>query len=178
MGNVIDKLKSLFSSRKLELCLVGLENAGKTTLLNVLAIGQAVDTLPTVGLDVKVFQRKDVKMKVWDLGGQERYRYEWPRYTAGCDVIVFVVDAAAVDRIELARKELHRLLDDQNLSGIPLLVCLNKIDITPRISKEDAIRDLNLTYVTENAWLVVEISALRNLNIAEVVDVLAKHSRS
>lgn len=169
MGAFATKLRNLFSNKKLELCLVGLENAGKTTLVNVLALGQAIDTLPTVGLDVKVFKKSGVKMKVWDLGGQERFRYQWPQYTADCNVIVYVVDAHAPERLDLARRELHRLLDDQNLSGIPILIALNKVDLHPHISKEDAIRELNLTYVTDNKWLVVEIRSVRRSSPACVI---------
>ena len=59
-----------------------------------------------------------------------------------CRLIVEIaVDAHAPERMELARRELHRLLDDQNLNGIPLLVCLNKVDLEPHISKDDATRD-------------------------------------
>ncbi len=63
MGAWLSKLTELFSSRKLELCLVGLENAGKTTLLNVLATGQTVETIPTVGLNVRMMTKGGVKMK-------------------------------------------------------------------------------------------------------------------
>ena len=63
MGSVLTKLFELFTTRKLELCLVGLENSGKTTLLNVLANGQVVETLPTVGLNVKLMKKEGVKMK-------------------------------------------------------------------------------------------------------------------
>ena len=94
MGQVAAKLKDLFSGKKsLELCLVGLENSGKTTLLNILSVGHAVATMPTVGLNVKAVTKGGVMMKVWDLGGQERFRAEWARYTQGCDVILYVVDS-------------------------------------------------------------------------------------
>ena len=61
----------------------------------------------------KVVKKGKVTMKCWDIGGQQQYRSEWGRYTRGCDVIMFVVDAYNVDRIADARRELHRLLEDR-----------------------------------------------------------------
>lgn len=178
MGPVAAKLRDLFKNKKIELCLVGLENSGKTTLLNILSTGYPVETLPTVGLNVKMVKKEGVAMKVWDLGGQERFRAEWGRYTQGCDVIIYVVDSSDMDRIQLARKELHKLLEDKNLSGLPLLVALNKIDLEPHLSKEEVIRDMHLEYITDNPWIVVPISALRQINIEEVVQWLVQNSHS
>jgi Arf/Sar family protein len=172
------KLKDLFSNRKIEVCLVGLENSGKTTLLNILSTGYPVETLPTVGLNVKMVKKEGVCMKVWDLGGQERFRPQWARYTQGCDVIIFVVDSHDVGSIQTARKELHKLLEDKSLSGLPLLIALNKIDLEPHLSKEEVIRDLNLHYVTDNKWMVQPMSALKRQNIGEVVEWLVKHSHA
>jgi ADP-ribosylation factor-like protein 8 len=179
MGALLAKLTELFSSRKLELCLVGLENSGKTTLLNVLANGQVVETLPTVGLNVKLMKKEGVKMKVWDLGGQERFRKEWPKYTSNSDVVLFVVDSSDRERIPLAKKELHNLLEDNNLAGTPILILLNKIDVEPRFTKTEIISLLNLDYIDakRNPWAVVPISALKQTNISEVLDWLLENSK-
>lgn len=177
MGAFLAKLRSLFGGdKKLEMCLVGLESTGKTTLLNVLAVGHPVETLPTIGLNVKVVQKDGVQMKVWDLGGQERFRSEWGRYTQGCDCIVYCVDASDYQRAELAGQELAKLLSDRSLNGLPLLVCLNKIDLEPHMSKEECIDMLNLGSVKVNPWIVVPISALRQTNIEEVVDWLVSNA--
>jgi ADP-ribosylation factor-like protein 8 len=179
MGSLLSKIMTLFSSRKLELCLVGLENSGKTTLLNVLSNGQVVETLPTVGLNVRTMQKEGVKMKVWDLGGQQRFRNEWPRYTANSDVILFVVDSADKDRVPIAKQELHKLLEDTSLDGIPVLILLNKIDLEPRFTKTEIINLLNLDYIDakRNPWAVIPISAMAQTNIVDVVDWLLKNSK-
>ncbi|KAK7200522.1 GTP-binding protein [Novymonas esmeraldas] len=177
MGGFLSALRELFTgSRKLELCLVGLENSGKTTLLNVLAVGHPVETFPTVGLNVKMVRKEGVQLKVWDLGGQERFRQEWPRYTQGCDCILYCVDASDYERASLAGRELHKLLDDDALQKLPLLVCLNKIDLDPHMSKEECIELLHLTALVRNPWIVCPISALRQTNINEVVDWLMENS--
>lgn len=116
MGAILQKMLQTFYTKKIEVVLVGLENrsnsshiipllsdvlteihfSGKTTLLNVMAMGHPVETCPTIGLNVKLVKKSGVQMKCWDIGGQAQYRTEWGRYTRGCDVIIYVVDANAV----------------------------------------------------------------------------------
>ena len=95
--------------------------------LQVLSQGAAGETTPTIGLNVKVLKKGNVVIKAWDLGGQQSYRPEWSRYARGVDVIIFVVDAADAARVPVARKELHRLLEDPALAHTPLLVAANKV---------------------------------------------------
>ena len=89
-------------------------------------------------------------------------------------MIIYVVDANALDSIPLARKELHRLLEDRELATTPVLVIANKIDLDPHISEPDLIRELNLDYVTENPWIVIPVSALKVINIDQVLSWLIK----
>lgn len=98
MGILLEKIKQLFSSSSIEVVLIGLENSGKTTLINQLSLGEALPTAPTIGLNVKNLKKGGVTMKVWDIGGQIQYRSEWGRYTKGCDVILFMVDTSNVTK--------------------------------------------------------------------------------
>jgi ADP-ribosylation factor-like protein 8 len=151
--------------------------SGKTTLLSVLAHGQAVETVPTIGLNVKVFKKGQVNMKCWDIGGQEQYRQEWSRYTKGCDVVLYVVDAAAPQKLATAKKELHKLLDDGSIGTTPLLVLANKIDITPHVGESELIEKLQLNYVMETPWMVLPISALHVTNMDQVVEWLTAQGK-
>eukprot|EP00475_Leptophrys_vorax_P007418 TRINITY_DN1469_c0_g1_i1.p1 TRINITY_DN1469_c0_g1~~TRINITY_DN1469_c0_g1_i1.p1 ORF type:complete len:153 (+),score=16.79 TRINITY_DN1469_c0_g1_i1:156-614(+) len=99
MGDLFSRMLASFFTKRLEVVLVGLESSGKTTLCNQLALGDAGETSPTVGLNVRVLSRNRVTFKVWDIGGQQKYRSEWPRYTQGCDVILFVVDSNDVSAL-------------------------------------------------------------------------------
>src|SRR5690242_16854971 len=132
MGNL---LRRLFLSKKLEVVIVGLGNSGKTTLLHVLSDGVPIETVPTVGLNVRMIKKGGVQMKCWDLAGGEQYRDEWGRFTKGCDVIIFVVDANAMHLLPEAKKELHRLLEDKELARTALLIVANKIDLEPHASE-------------------------------------------
>ena len=154
-----------------------LTHSGKTTLLSVLAHGQSVETVPTIGLNVKVFKKGKVNMKCWDIGGQEQYRGEWSRYTKGCDVVLFVVDAAAPQKLPTAKKELHKLLDDGSIGSTPLLVLANKIDITPHVGESELIEKLQLNYVMDTPWMVLPISALHVTNMDQVVEWLTAQGK-
>jgi ADP-ribosylation factor-like protein 8 len=151
--------------------------SGKTTLLSVLAHGQAVETVPTIGLNVKVFKKGKVNMKCWDIGGQEQYRSEWSRYTKGCDVVLYVVDAAAPQKLATAKKELHKLLDDGSIGSTPMLVLANKIDLQPHVGEAELIEKLQLNYVMETPWMVLPISALKCTNIDQVVEWLTAQGK-
>eukprot|EP00735_Rhodelphis_limneticus_P006241 TRINITY_DN18621_c0_g1::TRINITY_DN18621_c0_g1_i1::g.1041::m.1041 TRINITY_DN18621_c0_g1::TRINITY_DN18621_c0_g1_i1::g.1041 ORF type:complete len:183 (+),score=29.92,sp/Q66HA6/ARL8B_RAT/40.86/8e-47,Arf/PF00025.16/3.3e-44,Ras/PF00071.17/1.2e-12,Miro/PF08477.8/3.4e-11,G-alpha/PF00503.15/0.016,G-alpha/PF00503.15/0.0031,SRPRB/PF09439.5/2.7e-07,MMR_HSR1/PF01926.18/6.1e-07,GTP_EFTU/PF00009.22/26,GTP_EFTU/PF00009.22/2.1e-05,Gtr1_RagA/PF04670.7/1.6e-05,FeoB_N/PF02421.13/0.14,FeoB_N/PF02421.13/7.7e+02 TRINI len=178
MGLVISRFFDFFSKRKLELVLVGLENSGKSTLLHQMSSGQSnPDTVPTVGLEVKIMKRGGVTMKVWDLGGGPPFRQEWTRYTRGCNVILFLVDATDTRRLSTARHELHTLLEDRELAQTPLLVIGNKVDSNPHMSKEEIIKGLNLDYITEQPWEVQMISGLRGTNVDRVVEWLIQKSK-
>eukprot|EP00638_Chattonella_subsalsa_P010526 CAMPEP_0117786790 /NCGR_PEP_ID=MMETSP0948-20121206/6036_1 /TAXON_ID=44440 /ORGANISM="Chattonella subsalsa, Strain CCMP2191" /LENGTH=177 /DNA_ID=CAMNT_0005615849 /DNA_START=53 /DNA_END=586 /DNA_ORIENTATION=- len=177
MGNFFQRMIDSLYSKKLEVVLVGLENSGKTTLMNVIASGHPVETCPTIGLNVKVIRKGGVQMKCWDIGGQAQYRSEWGRYTRGCDVIIYVVDAHAMDLVSLARKELHRLLEDRELATTPILILANKIDLEPHISEAELIRELNLDYIVDNPWIVIPVSALKVVNIDQVVSWLLKQGK-
>ncbi|OMJ78460.1 hypothetical protein SteCoe_21698 [Stentor coeruleus] len=169
MGSLLAKVRSLFA-KKMEMVIVGLENSGKTTFMNFLSEGSPGESVPTIGLNVKTVNKGNLIIKVWDLGGQVQYRTEWGRYARGTNVIIFVVDASAIDLISYSRKELHSMLEDRDLAGIPLLVLANKIDLNPHLTEPEIIKGLNLDYVIDNSWLVISISSLRGTNIERVVD--------
>jgi Arf/Sar family protein len=154
-----------------------IHHSGKTTLLSVLAHGEAIETVPTIGLNVKVFKKGAVNMKCWDIGGQAQYRSEWSRYAKGCDVVLYVVDAAAPQKMATAKKELHKLLDDGSIGSTPLLVLANKIDIMPHVGETELIERLQLNYVMETPWMVLPISALHCTNIEQVVEWLTSQGK-
>lgn len=165
-----------FSKKAMELAIVGLDNAGKTTLLNALA-GDTSETLPTIGLNVRTVKRGAVTMKVWDLAGQSACRTEWGRYARGVDCIVFVVDVSDASRLDEARRELHQLLEDVTLATTPILVAANKVDVTPHVSEAELIKALNLDYILDNAWVVVPISAKHRTNLDVFVTWLSKQRK-
>jgi GTPase SAR1 family protein len=88
-------------------------------------------------------------MKCWDLAGGEQYRNEWGRFTKGCDCILFVVDTNAIHLLHEEKKELHRLLEDRELTKTAVLVVANKIDLEPHATEPQLIRGINYAYNNE-----------------------------
>lgn len=170
---------SLFFKQEMELSLVGLQNAGKTSLLNAIATGgYSEDMIPTVGFNMRKVTKGNVTIKVWDLGGQRRFRTMWERYCRGVSVIVYVVDAADRDSVPISRSELHDLLMKPSLSGIPLLVLGNKIDKSEALSKQALVDQLGLDSITDKEVCCYMISCKDSINIDVVIDWLIKHSKT
>lgn len=177
MGAVLAKLRDLLFTKKIEICVVGLENSGKSTFCNYLALGaNDIQEPPTIGLNVKIMKRGGVTCKVWDIGGQQKYRPEWSRYARGCNVIAFVCDTQCPNLLPVCKKELHQLLEDRELSNLPLLILANKIDLGPKISEKELIEGLNLDYIVDNPWLILPISAREGTNIDQALKFLISHA--
>ncbi|THG02598.1 hypothetical protein TEA_003153 [Camellia sinensis var. sinensis] len=171
--------RSLFFKQEMELSLIGLQNAGKTSLVNVVATGgYSEDMIPTVGFNMKKVTKGNVTIKLWDLGGQPRFRSMWERYCRAVSAIVYVVDAADHDNLSISRSELHDLLSKPSLSGIPLLVLGNKIDKPGALSKEALTEQMGLQSITDREVCCYMISCKNSTNIDSVIDWLIKHSKS
>eukprot|EP00957_Ditylum_brightwellii_P097938 7459313-Ditylum_brightwellii.AAC.1 len=88
-------------------------------LLSVLANRKPLETVPTIGFNVKVFKKGNVNMKCWDIGSQFHYRTKWSCYCKGCNMVLYAVDAAAPQKMATAKKELHKLLDHGSIGATP-----------------------------------------------------------
>jgi ADP-ribosylation factor-like protein 1 len=102
MGIFFSRLfQSLFGSKEVRILILGLDNAGKTTILYRLQNDDdaVVQTIPTIGFNVEVLQYKNIKFQVWDLGGQTSIRPYWRCYYPNTDAIIFVVDSCDNERL-------------------------------------------------------------------------------
>ena len=118
---------ALFANIKdARILLVGLDNAGKTTLLYKFKHGEAVQTIPTIGFNTEEVQYKNIRFNMWDVGGQERIRALWQHYYVGAEACIYMVDSTDHDRFEEARDQLHAMLTDDRLRRISLLLLANK----------------------------------------------------
>ncbi|GAA5879697.1 hypothetical protein JCM5296_001910 [Sporobolomyces johnsonii] len=165
---LLNWLRSLFWSTTLDCALIGLQNAGKTSLVNVLAHGQfSPSMIPTIGFNLRKVQKGNVTLKLWDIGGQPRFRSMWERYCRGVSAIVWVLDSADPSTFPAARAELHALLEKGVLVGIPLLVLANKNDVEGCAKVEEVIDALDLASIANREVSCYSISAKsqRNLDI-------------
>ncbi|DBA96453.1 hypothetical protein WJX77_002454 [Trebouxia sp. C0004] len=175
----MDWLRSLFFKKEMELSLIGLQNAGKTSLVNVLTTGAFhEDMIPTVGFNMRKVTKGAVTIKLWDLGGQPRFRSMWERYCRGVQAIVYVVDAADHDGLDSGRQELHELLQKPSLAHTPLLVLGNKNDLPGALSTTELIERLDLKALQDREVCVYSISCKNQTNIDKTIEWLMKHAKS
>ncbi len=126
MGVFASVFKRLISKRDVRILMVGLDAAGKTTILYKLKLGENVTTIPTIGFNVETVEYKNINFVVWDVGGQDRIRPLWRHYFIHTQAVIFVVDSNDRDRVMEARDELHRMLSEDELKDAALLVFANK----------------------------------------------------
>merc|ERR1712028_152945 len=114
------------SKTEMRIVMVGLDAAGKTTVLYKLKLGEVLTTVPTIGFNVETVEYKSISFTVWDIGGQDKIRKLWRYYYQGTDGAIFVVDSSDRDRIEDAREELMKMLKEDEMSDACVLVLANK----------------------------------------------------
>lgn len=185
---ILEWLQGIFFSQEMELTILGLQNAGKTTLVNLLSTGDFTDDrIPTVGFNMRRVQKGGVTLKIWDLGGQARFRTMWERYCRGVSAVVFVVDAADPERFETAKVELHDILSRPALSTIPVLVLANKSDLPAAVKSVDDIVNIfglqSLSQVSADGQafsrevVCFSISAKEKCNIDVTLEWLIAHGK-
>ncbi|ONK61312.1 uncharacterized protein A4U43_C08F28410 [Asparagus officinalis] len=179
LDSILNWLRSLFFKQEMELSLIGLQNAGKTSLVNAIATGgYHEDQIPTVGFNMRKVTKGNVTIKLWDLGGQRRFRTMWERYCRGVSAILYVVDAADWDSVPIAKSELFDLLAKPSLHGIPLLVVGNKIDKSEALPEHALVEQLGLKELQDRDVCCYMISCKDSINIDAVIDWLIKHSKT
>merc|ERR1711988_673270 len=116
MGLAFSKLWArLVGKKDCRILMVGLDAAGKTTILYKMRLGEVVTTIPTIGFNVETVEYKNISFTVWDIGGQDKIRKLWRYYYQGTDGVIFIVDSSDRDRIEDAKEELFKMLDDDEM---------------------------------------------------------------
>ncbi|KAL8173049.1 UNVERIFIED_CONTAM: ADP-ribosylation factor-like protein 4C [Gekko kuhli] len=146
MGNISSNI-SAFQS--LHIVMLGLDSAGKTTVLYRLKFNEFVNTVPTIGFNTEKIKlsngsAKGISCHFWDVGGQEKLRPLWKSYSRCTDGIIYVVDSVDVDRLEEAKTELHKVTKFAENQGTPLLVIANKQDLPRSLPVADIEKQLAL----------------------------------
>jgi len=174
MGLTLSTLWSLWRRKDVRIVMVGLDAAGKTTILNKLKLGENLMTMPTIGFNVDTVEYKNLKLTMWDVGGQTRLRSLWHHYFANSDAVIFVVDSNDRDRITEAANELHQVLAHEALANASLLVIANKQDLPNAVSTSDIQERLKLRNLGSNRkWFVQGASATTGNGLWAGLDWLA-----
>ncbi|KAJ9053997.1 hypothetical protein DSO57_1009449 [Entomophthora muscae] len=155
MGMSISKLLSgLFGKKEMRILMVGLDAAGKTTILYKLKLGEIVTTIPTIGFNVETVDYKNISFTVWDVGGQSKIRPLWRHYFQNTQGIIFVVDTNDRDRVNEAREELTRMLNEEELKDALLLVFANKQDLPKAMNATELTDKLGLHSLRQRQWYI------------------------
>lgn len=146
---------------------MGLDGAGKTTILYRLQVGEVVTTIPTIGFNVETVTYKNLKFQVWDLGGQTSIRPYWRCYYSNTDAVIYVVDSCDRDRMGISKQELLAMLDEEELRNAILLIFANKQDMDQAMTPAECAKELGLAAIKNRKWQIFKTSALRNIGLEE-----------
>lgn len=145
--------------KEARILVLGLDNAGKTTILKKLSDEDISHIMPTQGFNIKTLARDNFKLNVWDIGGQKSIRPYWRNYFDQTDALVYVIDSADKRRMPETGVELGQLLDEEKLDGIPLLVFANKQDLMNALPASEISTGLNLVTIRDREWQIQACSA-------------------
>ncbi|KAJ3183183.1 ADP-ribosylation factor-like protein 2 [Gaertneriomyces sp. JEL0708] len=187
---VLRKLKQ--KEREIRILMLGLDNAGKTTVLKRIN-GEDISSIsPTLGFNIKTLEHNNYKLNIWDVGGQKSIRSYWRNYFEQTDGLVWVVDSAdRSDRMDDCKRELRELLKEevrvpsyspmqtcfltrsitaQRLAGASLLILANKQDVPGARTQQQIAEILDLASIQTHHWHIVACSAVTGENLLTGMD--------
>ncbi|XP_036883750.1 ADP-ribosylation factor-like protein 5A isoform X1 [Sturnira hondurensis] len=140
--------------------IVGLDNAGKTTILYQFSMNEVVHTSPTIGSNVEEIVINNTRFLMWDIGGQESLRSSWNTYYTNTEFVIVVVDSTDRERISVTREELYKMLAHEDLRKAGLLVFANKQDVKECMTVAEISQCLKLTSIKDHQWHIQACCAL------------------
>lgn len=173
MGSVLSYFRSFFGGKELRILILGLDGAGKTTILYRLQVGEVVTTIPTIGFNVEQVTYNNLKFQVWDLGGQTSIRPYWRCYYANTDAIIYVVDSVDRDRMGISKHELVSMLQEEELRGAVLAVLANKQDMDGAMTVAEVYSCLGLEALKDRTFQIFKTSAIRGEGLDQVMEWLS-----
>merc|ERR1712021_269155 len=175
MGSMFTKLfDSLISKKEMRVLMVGLDCAGKTTILYKLKLGEVVTTIPTIGFNVETVEYKNINFTVWDVGGQDKIRKLWRYYYQNTQGLIFVVDSNDRDRIQDAREEIAKILSEDEMRDAVVLVFANKQDLPNSMPAAEVIEKLGLQTMQNRKWFVQSACATTGDGLYEGLDWMSR----
>ncbi|KAJ7427658.1 ADP-ribosylation factor-like protein 11 [Willisornis vidua] len=172
MGKLISKR---WRKRDARVVMLGLDFAGKSTLLYKLKSSQAVETCPTVGFNVESLQTPcGVSFTLWDVGGQDSLRASWSEYLEDIDTLIFVLDSTDVARLPEAMAALEEALSHPSMAGIPILLLANKQEVPGALAPAELGEMLRRGQLAGHHWVLRGCSAHTGQGLPEVLAILGQ----
>jgi len=167
----------LASKPDVRILMVGLDAAGKTTILYRLKLGEIVTTMPTIGFNVETVSYKRINFTCWDVGGKDKIRPLWRHYYQSTQAMIFVVDSNDRDRMGEACDELHRMLNEEELQQATLLVFANKQDLPNAMNITEVTDQLGLHMLRQRKWSIQGSCACNGDGLYNGLDLLLDAQR-
>lgn len=141
MGLLTIIKKQKIKDKEIRVLILGLDNAGKTTIIKQLLGEDTSKISPTMGFQINSLQYNGFNLNVWDIGGQTTIRHFWSNYFDRSNVIVWVVDALSLERLDESFEELRdKIIRQDQLVGTYLAVLVNKVDVLSAQQQADVRR--------------------------------------
>ncbi|KAB5529718.1 hypothetical protein DKX38_019799 [Salix brachista] len=199
MGQAFRKLfDSFFGNTEMRVVMLGLDAAGKTTILYKLHIGEVLSTVPTIGFNVEKVQYKNVVFTVWDVGGQEKLRPLWRHYFNNTDgllsslfdphtytvnvcklsalytLLIHWIERELEEQGENFRLDIQKtIIKDPFMLNSVILVFANKQDMKGAMTPIEVCEGLGLFELKNRKWHIQGTCALRGDGLYEGLDWLS-----
>eukprot|EP01107_Rhizomastix_libera_P014425 TRINITY_DN461_c0_g1_i3.p1 TRINITY_DN461_c0_g1~~TRINITY_DN461_c0_g1_i3.p1 ORF type:complete len:180 (+),score=35.34 TRINITY_DN461_c0_g1_i3:124-663(+) len=164
-----------FRSRDMRILCLGLDAAGKTTMLYKLKLGEIIHTIPTIGFNVETVDYRNIHFTVWDIGGQDTIRPLWRHYYENTEGLIFVVDSNDRERIDEAAMELGKMLQEDQLRNANVLILANKQDLPQAMSVSEIADKLGMAKHNQHKWFIQAASCTSGDGLYEGLDWLARN---
>ncbi|KAM9378668.1 ADP-ribosylation factor-like protein 14 [Phaethornis superciliosus] len=170
--------------KQANILMLGLDSAGKSTLLYKFRYNDVFLTIPTIGFNVDMIEiEKDFTLTFWDVGGQEKMRQVWCHFLEDTDGLLYVVDSSDKQRLEESKKEFAFVLKNECLKSVPVVVLANKQDLPGALNAEEITRRFHIKkYCSDRNWYVQPCCAIRGEGLSEALQRLTafakQHRRS
>ncbi|KZS94125.1 ARF/SAR superfamily [Sistotremastrum niveocremeum HHB9708] len=165
MGLLTVIRKNRQKEKEMRILFLGLDNAGKSTIVKKLNDEDISKISPTLGFEIKTMIHGRCTLNIWDVGGQRTLRPYWRNYFERTDAVVWVVDSSDRLRIQDCKEELKNLLVEDRLAGATLLVFANKQDIRGSMSEAEIRGALDLMSIKSHNWRIQSCSAVTGENL-------------
>jgi len=175
MGLLMSKVwERMLGKKEMRILMVGLDAAGKTTILYKLKLGEVVTTIPTIGFNVETVEYKNISFTVWDVGGQDKIRPLWRHYYQNTQGLIFVVDSNDRDRADDAKEELNKMLNEDEMKDAALLVFANKQDLPNAMPAAEVTEKLGLHNMRNRQWFIQSACATTGDGLYEGLDWMSR----
>ena len=168
-------LKQLESTTiKRKILMVGLDGAGKTSILYRLKLNDYIQTVTTVGLNVETIVHKNLELLIFDVGGQARSL--WSYYFDNLDALVFVVDSTDKARLKIVREEMMRISEALKGHKYVMLLYMNKQDLDTKIEFSELIDSCGVNELKYPIDVIVQkCSALKGDGLIDGIEKLSDY---